>query len=148
VAPYDSNILHVGPVSVVDVFWAEISDSIGTVEQLHEDKKFSDSDLAALVASKVYYHLGSYDDALEYALEAGEKFDITEKSEYVDTMIGKGRLRLSSILIVINCILTFSLQPSASTRTAPSATPRWAAARARTPPLPPQERSPPPWSPL
>ena len=41
------------------------------------------------MTSKVYYHLGEYNDALVYALAAGDKFDVTEKSEYVDTMIGE-----------------------------------------------------------
>ncbi len=38
---------------------------------------------------QVYYHLGSYDDALLYALGAEELFDVNERSEYVDTMIGE-----------------------------------------------------------
>jgi len=87
-SPYDSRTL-VGPVAVVDVFWAEIADSIGAMEQLHEDAKFPDRHLAALVTSKVYYHLGEYNDALVYALAAGDQFDVNEKSEYVDTMIAK-----------------------------------------------------------
>ena len=56
---------------------------------MHEDTKFPDRHLAALVTSKVYYHLGEYNDALVYALAAGDQFDVTEKSEYVDTMIAK-----------------------------------------------------------
>ena len=44
---------------------------------MHEDKAFPDDvrELAALVASKVYYHLGSYEDSLKYALGAGKLFD-------------------------------------------------------------------------
>ena len=41
------------------------------------------------MTSKVYYHLGEYNDALVYALAAGDQFDVNEKSEYVDTMIAK-----------------------------------------------------------
>ena len=37
----------------------------------------------------MYYHLGEYNDALVYALAAGDQFDVNEKSEYVDTMIAK-----------------------------------------------------------
>jgi 26S proteasome regulatory subunit N2 len=48
---------------IVNKFWAEISDSIETIKAVHEDKAFP-----ALVASKVYYHLGSYEDSLKYAL--------------------------------------------------------------------------------
>lgn len=46
------------------------------------------SELAALVASKVYYHLGSFSDSLQYALGAGNLFDVNGRSEYVDTIIG------------------------------------------------------------
>ena len=46
--------------------------------------------LAALVASKVYYHLGSYEDSLSYALGAGPLFDvISTDSQYVETIIAK-----------------------------------------------------------
>ena len=45
---------------------------------------------AALVASKVYYHLGSYEDSLTYALGAGALFDVTRTdSQYVETIIAK-----------------------------------------------------------
>lgn len=57
-------------------------------EILHEDKNFNMHELAALVASKVYYHLGSFSDSLQYALGAGNLFDVNARSEYVDTIIG------------------------------------------------------------
>jgi len=57
-------------------------------EILHEDKLFQQHELAALVASKVYYHLGSFEDSLTYALGAGELFDVNARNEYVDTTIG------------------------------------------------------------
>lgn len=58
-------------------------------EILHEDKSFNHHELAALVASKVYYHLGSFEDSLTYALGAGNLFDVNSRTEYVDTTIGK-----------------------------------------------------------
>lgn len=58
-------------------------------EILHEDKNFNQHELAALVASKVYYHLGSFEDSLTYALGAGDLFDVNSRTEYVDTIIGK-----------------------------------------------------------
>lgn len=61
-------------------------------EILHEDKAFQQHELAALVASKVYYHLGSFEDSLTYALGAGELFDVNARNEYVDTTIGMLRL--------------------------------------------------------
>jgi len=77
---------------VVDEFWPEISDSIQTIEVVFEDKMYplEVRQSAALVASKVYYHLGSYEDSLTYALGAGPLFDVTRTdSQYVETIIAK-----------------------------------------------------------
>ena len=62
--------------SVVDEFWAEISEVIGKIEMLYEDETFPHRKLAALVASKVYYHLGSFEDSLTFALGAGDLFNV------------------------------------------------------------------------
>ena len=47
-------------------------------------------DVAALVASKVYYFLGEYDEALSFALGSGNTFHIEARTpgseEYVETM--------------------------------------------------------------
>ncbi|KAF7725612.1 proteasome regulatory particle base subunit [Apophysomyces ossiformis] len=74
---------------LVNDFWAEIADSVAKIEILYEDTDFSQRELAALVASKVYYHLGELDDSLTFALGAGQSFDLSEKSEYVETIISK-----------------------------------------------------------
>jgi len=77
---------------VVDEFWAEISDSIQTIEVVSEDDIYPAEvrQQAALVASKVYYHLGSYEDSLQYALGADKLFDISDtRSQYVETIIAK-----------------------------------------------------------
>lgn len=74
---------------IVDEFWPEISEAIEKIEILHEDKSFGEHNLAALVASKVYYHLGSFEDALTYALGAETLFDVNNRNEYVDTIIAK-----------------------------------------------------------
>ena len=58
-------------------------------ETLYEDEKFSSRSLAAVVASKVFYHLEELDDALKYALGAGELFDVSAKNEYVETLVAK-----------------------------------------------------------
>ena len=58
-------------------------------ELLYEDPKFSQRELAALVASKVYYHLGDYDDSVDFALRAGKLFDTSSKDEYIQTIITK-----------------------------------------------------------
>jgi hypothetical protein len=41
------------------------------------------------VVSKVYHHLGSFEDSLTYALGAGNLFDVMDNSEYVQTTIGE-----------------------------------------------------------
>ncbi|CAN7996012.1 unnamed protein product, partial [Ixodes hexagonus] len=75
--------------NIVNEFWAEISEAIEKIEVLYEDDGFPQRHLAALVASKVYYHLGSFEDSLTYALGASELFDVTMSSEYVETIIAK-----------------------------------------------------------
>lgn len=56
-------------------------------EAMFEDPAFQHRELAALVASKVYYHLGAYKEALHLALGAGQHFDVEAKSEYVENII-------------------------------------------------------------
>ena len=58
-------------------------------EILFERKDFIERELAALVASKVYYHLGAFDESLTFALGAGQKLDVNGSSEYVETIICK-----------------------------------------------------------
>jgi 26S proteasome regulatory subunit N2 len=57
-------------------FWAEISESLPDIEALYEDESFAARQLAALVASKVYFYLGELSDALSFALGARELFDV------------------------------------------------------------------------
>ncbi|WIA09523.1 hypothetical protein OEZ85_008919 [Tetradesmus obliquus] len=74
---------------VVHEFWFQIASYIGSVEALYEDDEFKDRELAALIASKVFYHLGELDSALTYALGAGTHFNVDEQSEYVQTLIAR-----------------------------------------------------------
>lgn len=73
----------------VDNFWPEISVNIKQIEVLYEDEHFEHRNLAALVVSKVFYYLGELNDALSYALGAGSLFDVSQNSEYVQTMVAK-----------------------------------------------------------
>jgi len=50
----------------------------------------------------VYFHLNEFDEALTFALGAGKLFDLSAKTEYVETMIGTVLLRL--ILIEAHCV--------------------------------------------
>lgn len=74
-------------LSIVDVHWAEVCDSLTVIEELSEDPSFPAADLAAAIASKCFYHLQSYSDSLKLALNAGKYLDISQKSEYVDTLL-------------------------------------------------------------
>ncbi|KAK9822620.1 hypothetical protein WJX74_011008 [Apatococcus lobatus] len=74
---------------LVHEFWFQVASSIASVEAFYEDEEFGHRDLAALVASKVFYHLGELDDALSYALGAGALFDLSERSEYVETILAR-----------------------------------------------------------
>ncbi|CAH1781068.1 unnamed protein product [Owenia fusiformis] len=74
---------------IVISFWPEISESVEKIEMLYEDERFTQRNLAALVASKVYHHLGAFEESLTFALGAGDLFDVTDTSEYVDTTISK-----------------------------------------------------------
>lgn len=86
-------------------------------EILHEDKSFPQRELAALVVSKVYHHLGSFEDSLTYALGAGNLFDVMSNSEYVQTTIGKevissllGHFKLIVLLLSAKCMDFYSQQ--------------------------------------
>lgn len=74
---------------IIDEHWAEIADALMDIEELYEDPGFPERELAALIASKVYYHMEQYDEALRLALESGTKFDINEKSAYIERLISK-----------------------------------------------------------
>ena len=60
-------------------------------EILFERKDFPERELAALVASKVYYHLGAFNESLTFALGAGQRLDVNASSEYIETIICKRR---------------------------------------------------------
>ncbi|KAH9487038.1 26S proteasome non-ATPase regulatory subunit 1-like protein B [Psilocybe cubensis] len=80
---------------LVPQFWAEISEHIALIEALYESNELSKParDAAALVASKVYYFLGEYDEALSFALGSGNAFQNETRShgseEYIETIVSK-----------------------------------------------------------
>lgn len=49
-------------------------------EAFFDDHSFPQRELAASIASKVFYYLEEYEESLRLALEAGDKFDLNEKS--------------------------------------------------------------------
>jgi 26S proteasome regulatory subunit N2 len=82
---------------VVDQYWAEIANSVPLIEALSEDSNFAHRELAAAVASRCFFHLEEYNDALRLALGAGPHFDVSAspasrtaaENQYVDTMVSK-----------------------------------------------------------
>jgi 26S proteasome regulatory subunit N2 len=96
-------------ISLVPQFWAEISEHIAVmyvfdiypkpyVSQEYSESLYENPDLpiearnsAALLASKVYYYLEEYDEALTFALGAGNAFQpdssMPGDEEYIETLI-------------------------------------------------------------
>jgi len=73
-------------------FWPEISDSLTKIEIIYENAgKGQTKDMAALVISKVYFYLGDFDEALNFALNAGDLFQVdqVDGDQYVETIICK-----------------------------------------------------------
>jgi 26S proteasome regulatory subunit N2 len=58
-------------------------------EELYEEESFPERELAALVAAKVYYHLGDYNESMAFALGAGKYFSLEHTGEFEDTIISK-----------------------------------------------------------
>lgn len=55
-----------------------------------DEESFPEKQLAAAVASKVFYYLQEHDEALRLALEAGDRFDITlDDNLYTETLVHK-----------------------------------------------------------
>lgn len=87
-------------------------------EVLYEDETFRSRAFAALVASKVFYHLGAFEESLNYALGAGDLFNVTDDSEYVETIICEyskntlghlNDLPASSVIIWHSCCLNTAM---------------------------------------
>jgi 26S proteasome regulatory subunit N2 len=82
---------------IIDHHWAEVSNKVTLIESLSEEPSFAHRELAAAVASRCFFHLEEYGDALRLALGAGPHFDVSASSLtrspvenlYVDTMVSK-----------------------------------------------------------
>lgn len=72
--------------ALADSFWPEISGAVDKIQELSEDDNFAERNLAAIVAAKVNFHLGSLDDALHYALAAGNLFNVDEQTQFALTL--------------------------------------------------------------
>merc|ERR1719457_364949 len=59
------------------------------IEVLYETEDFKHRELSALLASKLYYYLGSMRDAMDYALRAEDQFNIRDSTEYAVTIVNQ-----------------------------------------------------------
>jgi len=78
-------------------------------EGLEESSAFSKRELAALVVSKVYFHLGSYLDSLNYALRTGSLLSKDPNALYIDTIKGGETIPIVTsmfyfiVILVLKC---------------------------------------------
>ncbi|OMJ68245.1 hypothetical protein SteCoe_34358 [Stentor coeruleus] len=72
---------------VVDYCWHEIAKYLPDIQNLALDGDYDHHELAAFLASQVHYHLENYKEALMLALESGDLFDISQKSDFVQTLV-------------------------------------------------------------
>lgn len=96
---------------IVDLHWAEICDSLPLIEELSEDISFPAQDLAAAVASKCFFHLQEYNEALRLALCAGKYFDISAKNEYIETILSKCIDEYKSLRLQLETDPTVTIDP-------------------------------------
>lgn len=74
-------------IKVVDSNWSEIADNLQLIENLYEDKSFTQREAAAYLCSKIYYHLEELDDSLSMAVNSGKYFDLDERSHFTESLV-------------------------------------------------------------
>lgn len=79
---------------LVDDYWAEISDYLKELESLYKEGLLKTvgnekQELLALILSKIYYNLEDYDSAIDWSLEANTKFNLLDRSQFVQTILKK-----------------------------------------------------------
>jgi 26S proteasome regulatory subunit N2 len=75
---------------LIDTNWAEISDYIIDFETMHASNlNYQDNGLISLILSKIYYNLEDYEKAIEWALQADTHLNLSEKSQFVTTILRK-----------------------------------------------------------
>lgn len=74
---------------LVETFWHEISEDLPIIEGLYETHNLPEDTrrLAALVAARVYFHLGIFDHSVQFALAAGPAFHNTTQSLFTHTIL-------------------------------------------------------------
>ncbi|KAH8583274.1 RPN2 26s proteasome regulatory subunit [Cryptosporidium sp. chipmunk genotype I] len=75
--------------TVVDGHWCEMAEYLGSIESCFEDEMFPNREQAALLASKIYFHMEDYDEALRYLLSSYKLFDPLENNSFSESMVVK-----------------------------------------------------------
>lgn len=68
-------------LEVVETEWIHIIDYLPKVEECAKDESFPKKHDAALLASKTYYFLGKLEQAVEFAILSGDKFDYKNETD-------------------------------------------------------------------
>lgn len=72
----------------IEHIWHEVSENIPLIESLSEQEPSSElSNLASIVLSKLYFHLGQLEESLAHALHSGDYFAPTSKDEFSSTLL-------------------------------------------------------------
>lgn len=74
---------------LTDEYWAEISEHIPIFNSLYSDPNEEKKELISVILSKIYYNLDDYESAIEWALKSGERFNISQRNQYVRTILKK-----------------------------------------------------------
>lgn len=86
-------LVHIRELSIrsllttVDRNWPEISKHVQIIEDIAKQTSSETSEMSYFLLSKVYYHLEDYQKSLSYALQAGDKFNTEEESDFVGAMM-------------------------------------------------------------
>ena len=70
----------------VDTDWPEISENLSTIEEIFENADTNNKTIAAIVISKIYYHLTEYKEALKFGLDAQHLLDEHQDIQYRQTI--------------------------------------------------------------
>jgi 26S proteasome regulatory subunit N2 len=73
----------------VHLFWSELASSVVAIETLADDETFPHQQLAASVASKIYYYMSEPKDAVRLALSAGAFFSTSSVDSYTQAVIAR-----------------------------------------------------------
>ena len=77
-------------LNVVDLEWAQIGDKLDVIKKLANNPDFSARKNASLLAAKLLYRLGNFDEAVTYAIETEDIFDASATDDF--TMVIKSQL--------------------------------------------------------